>query len=337
MSDDGGYVKSFRRKWEHPIFRSKQEAAVWAWMCDAAQWQEAKISTKFGPINLKRGELLIAERVVAEDFGLHRNTVRDLLNRMIADGMIEPFRDRCPARAGTVVKVVNYDQYQTIGKPEKGPEKVPETVPQKINSRTAKGPQNVEREQELSLGFENLQDRKPTANGTANCTANGTKNNEENKLNKTGAKAPDRGLAGNEAFRPQALADIWNTTCGDVLSKIRSIEGARASKAIKRFRDDFDGDLEQWQAYCTRIRASGHMTGNNKQGWQASFDWVIEPGNLNKILEGNFDNRGKNVHQLDIARTYQQQPDIRRRAILSAMPELNGSLDELDGSRAGAF
>jgi hypothetical protein len=336
MSDDGGYVKSFRRKWEHPIFRSKQEAAVWAWMCDAAQWQEAKISTKFGPINLKRGELLIAERVVAEDFGLHRNTVRDLLNRMIADGMIEPFRDRCPARAGTVVKVVNYDQYQTIGKPEKGPEKVPETVPQKINSRTAKGPQNNQSNQEFDLGFENDQDRKPTANGTANCTANGTKNNEENKLNKTGAKAPDRGSAGHEAFRPQVLADIWNATCGDVLPKIRGIDGARASRAIKRFNSDFGGDLDQWQAYCTRIRASGHLTGNNNRGWKTSFDWVIEPGNLNKILEGNFDNRGKNVHQLNLTRTYQPEPDLIFRALSKGITGFDDAIAELDNVRACA-
>jgi uncharacterized protein YdaU (DUF1376 family) len=44
-----------------------------------------------------------------------------------------------------------------------------------------------------------------------------------------------------------------------------------------------------------------------------------------------------NVLQLDIARTYQQQPEVRRRAILAAMPELGFAADELDAGRAGAF
>jgi hypothetical protein len=113
MSKTQGFTKSYPGKWDHPIFRNKQEAGVWAWMCDEAQPEDNQISTKFGPVNLKRGELLIAERAIAEDFGLHRNTVRALLHRMVSDGMIELSKGRCPASAGTVVKVVNYDAYQT--------------------------------------------------------------------------------------------------------------------------------------------------------------------------------------------------------------------------------
>jgi uncharacterized protein YdaU (DUF1376 family) len=65
--------------------------------------------------------------------------------------------------------------------------------------------------------------------------------------------------------------------------------------------------------------------------WLNKGSWQNEPDLITL-------NRGKqNVLQLDLARTYQQQPDIRRRAILAAMPELNGSADELDNGRAGAF
>jgi hypothetical protein len=183
MSKTQGFTKSYRSKWEHPIFRNKQEAAVWAWMCDVAVWDDDRIGTKFGPINLKRGELLIAERTIAGDFGLHKNTVRELLRKMALDGMIELSKDRCPARAGTVVKVVNYDAYQTIGRsfsgPQTGPQTVPQTGPQTENKRTAKGPQNNQSDQEVILDFENTEDRKiaavRTANGTANCTATRTK------------------------------------------------------------------------------------------------------------------------------------------------------------------
>lgn len=114
MTDAPGYVLAWRSKWEHPVFRRKQEAAVWAWMCETAQWQDYRMPTKFGPISLKRGELVIAEREVAEDFGLHRNTLRALIQRMVDEGMICLIRDRIPSRAGTIVSIVKYEQYQQV-------------------------------------------------------------------------------------------------------------------------------------------------------------------------------------------------------------------------------
>lgn len=115
MNEIPGFVISWRSKWDHPIFRRKQEAAVWAWMCDTAQWQDYRMPTKFGPIDLKRGELVMSEREVAEDFGLHRNTLRSLIQRMADDGMITLIRDRIPHRAGTIVSIVKYEQYQRFG------------------------------------------------------------------------------------------------------------------------------------------------------------------------------------------------------------------------------
>lgn len=114
MNPDGGYVRLYRRLWDNPAFRTKQEAAVFAWMVSAAQWRETRISTKFGPVVLGVGEVLIAERTLADDFGLHRNTVRLLFQRLIDEGIIERFLDRTPNRAGTVVRIVNYKAYQWV-------------------------------------------------------------------------------------------------------------------------------------------------------------------------------------------------------------------------------
>lgn len=112
MRTPDGYTLSYRSKWEHPVFKSKQEAAVWAWMCDIAQWRDTRISTKFGPVELLRGELIIAERELSEDFGLYRNALRSLLHRMVADGMITLKQDHKMKRLGTIVRVVKYEQYQ---------------------------------------------------------------------------------------------------------------------------------------------------------------------------------------------------------------------------------
>lgn len=188
---NAGYALSYRAKWEHPIFRSKQEAAVWAWMTDVAQWMDHRLPTKFGSIDLKRGELIISERAIAEDFGLHRSAVRDLIGRMVDDGMIALFRDRIPARAGTVVKVVKYDDYQTIGRhvfgPQTGPQTGPQNEPQNLKFPTAKPEQNNEPYQEVAEDFGEVPNHKtadvPTANETANRTTNRPKNNTVNTVN----------------------------------------------------------------------------------------------------------------------------------------------------------
>lgn len=114
FNPDGGFTISWRRKWDNPIFRNKQEAAVWVWMCDKAQWEPTRYRTSLGPVSLERGELVIAERGLAEDFGMHRNTLRTLLQRLVDDGMITLIRDRIPHRIGTIVRIEKYAEYQSF-------------------------------------------------------------------------------------------------------------------------------------------------------------------------------------------------------------------------------
>lgn len=113
-NQEGGYIRLYRRVWENPVFRTKQEAAVFVWMVCAAQWRETTIKTKWGPVDLGVGELIIAERGLADDFGLHRNTLRALLQRLVDSHTIELFSDRCPYHAGTICRVLNYAEYQRL-------------------------------------------------------------------------------------------------------------------------------------------------------------------------------------------------------------------------------
>ena len=40
---------------------------------------------------------------------------------------------------------------------------------------------------------------------------------------------------------------------------------------------------------------SSFINGDNKSTWKASFDWIINKNNMLKIVEGNYDNKGKKV------------------------------------------
>lgn len=114
MHADGGYTRQYRRLWDNPIFRNKQEAAVFSWMKDAAAWKPTAVKTRFGTVTLAVGELLIAERAVAEDFGIDRKRLRNLLSRMVQDGMISLSGPPTSASDGTIDGTIGRANHGTI-------------------------------------------------------------------------------------------------------------------------------------------------------------------------------------------------------------------------------
>ena len=205
-----GYTLSYRSKWEHPVFNSKQEAAVWAWMCDAAQWTDLAHTTKYGTVELHRGELIITERGISEDFGLVRHAVRDLIERMVKDGMIRRVLNRCPTRVGTVVKIVKYDDYQTIGRHISQPHIQPHIQPHNPEIATTQperiDEENQEVEEILASSANHTIALQPTTHPTANPTKNNTKKeNTKKEERERGCPAPVPAVI--EALPPAAPAE----------------------------------------------------------------------------------------------------------------------------------
>lgn len=51
-------------------------------------------------------------------------------------------------------------------------------------------------------------------------------------------------------------------------------------------------DLSWWEAYFARVGRSKFLMGQNQIDWCASFDWLLKPTNMTKVLEGNYDPKG---------------------------------------------
>ncbi|MBF0556841.1 MAG: hypothetical protein HQK96_20190 [Nitrospirae bacterium] len=48
--------------------------------------------------------------------------------------------------------------------------------------------------------------------------------------------------------------------------------------------------LDEWEEVFKKIIANPFLTGNNKDGWRASFDWIIKnDNNSQKVLDGFYD------------------------------------------------
>lgn len=81
----------------------------------------------------------------------------------------------------------------------------------------------------------------------------------------------------------QIIIDKFNSICTS-LPNVRALSEPR-KKAIKsRIKENVDFD-----SLFRKVNESDFLSGR-KTDWKASFDWILKPSNLNKILEGNYDN-----------------------------------------------
>jgi hypothetical protein len=71
------------------------------------------------------------------------------------------------------------------------------------------------------------------------------------------------------------------------VKKLSDVRKTRISSLVKNY------GKESIQIVIEKARDSDFLQGDNKEGWIASFDWIIKPANFLKILEDNYANREK--------------------------------------------
>jgi len=92
----------------------------------------------------------------------------------------------------------------------------------------------------------------------------------------------------------EGLVETWNHLCVPILPQVMSIPKTRETTIRARLKER--PDLEEWKGIFTKIVTSPTLCGETQSGWRATFDWVMKPMNLQKILEGNYD-RGNNANK----------------------------------------
>lgn len=87
----------------------------------------------------------------------------------------------------------------------------------------------------------------------------------------------------------QAVVDEYNQLCPS-LPAVKALSEAR-QKAIASAKKLL-GEMS-FTDYFARVEASDFLTGRSN-GWQGcGFDWILKKANLLKVIEGNYDNKGK--------------------------------------------
>ena len=100
----------------------------------------------------------------------------------------------------------------------------------------------------------------------------------------------NRSTIGEDSIREeyiscQLVADSWNQIVTS-LPKITKITDVR-KKAIRSRSDD----MAEFERVFRKVEASDFLSGRNGQWIGCGFDWVLNPSNWTKVIEGNYDNR----------------------------------------------
>ena len=69
---------------------------------------------------------------------------------------------------------------------------------------------------------------------------------------------------------------------------------------VKQFSPDFKDIFE-------RVEKSDFLSGRNGKWSNCGFDWIFNPSNFVKIIEGNYDNNEKTPNRQTVQRDYNEE------------------------------
>lgn len=84
------------------------------------------------------------------------------------------------------------------------------------------------------------------------------------------------------------LVEIWNSNSGN-LPRVLKISPKRKKLADAQWREN--PHEEYWINLICKLKDSDFCSGKSESGWQADFDFFLNPNKQVKILEGAYDNR----------------------------------------------
>lgn len=120
---------------------------------------------------------------------------------------------------------------------------------------------------------------------------------EENKTeeNKTEQNNNIKEAKASLCYAP--VVDAWNSL-PEGIAKINGIvkESTREKLLTKRIRDY---SMDSVMDAIEKVRQSKFLQGVNNKGWSITFDWFVKPNNFQKVLDGNYDERGPKHNETD--------------------------------------
>lgn len=258
---DAGYVRIYRTLLGHHAFRNDAEALAFAWMVVRASWKPAKVRYKGIAVTLKRGQLVVSVRDLAERLDRPKGWIERVLTRLKSGTMI-----KTSSETGlTIITICNYNYYQA------DLEAYGTAAGTVAGTPTGQRRDTEQRREEVKKKIDS----------------------QANACVPLGADQNDGGLFGDDAPAkparpvPDQFVEIWNELAIRIgRPTIKALTGSRSQTLKARLAQFKPTDFHDVFA---KIERSDFLAGRTQRWGGVTFDWVIKQENFIKILEGNYD------------------------------------------------
>ena len=141
LSRKSGYFICYRNIWQHPVFKNLLQATCWIYMISSASHQDKDLMFLNNKIFVRRGELIFPLRINAKRFKMSYSEMRTFILRLVRRKMITTRTNQLqptsnhPNRKVTLIKLVNYDEFQYVDNQQPPPNHLSQQV---LNNNTNK-------------------------------------------------------------------------------------------------------------------------------------------------------------------------------------------------------
>lgn len=116
----------------------------------------------------------------------------------------------------------------------------------------------------------------------------GTKNRlDKNRIDKDSVETMSTAVDSRNAFDYQGVVDLFNSVCVS-LPKVQKLNDKRRKLIVNG--EKLLGEMS-FERFFNLVESSDFLTGRNGKWCGCGFDWILQPANLTKIIEGNYINK----------------------------------------------
>lgn len=87
----------------------------------------------------------------------------------------------------------------------------------------------------------------------------------------------------------EEIKNLYHEICVSYPKVIKLSDSRKKTIRIRYL--EYGCDIKIFKTLFTKAENSNFLKGNNDNKWSASFDWLLNPSNMIKVLEGNYDNK----------------------------------------------
>ena len=252
---------------------SRREA--WLWLIEHVAFRPTRVMSNGQKVAVARGQISVSIRSLARSWKWGKGRVELFVRRLETATSIET--EIVDGRY--LITLCNYEKYQQPNAELTAPLGTENgTMSRQCRDTVAtlkkQGKQGKERIKDPHQGV---------------CVGYGTRNGSDGTPDSIPDGIPDGvsyDAAGRSAMLQEAVV-AWNAIAARRgLSVVRHLGERRASVLERRLRQC--GGLAGWHMALQRMEEVPWLLGENRERWQVSFDFLLKPDNLTKMLEGGY-------------------------------------------------